>query len=110
MTRTSKSDTEIFAYPNGAPLVRFHPGKTIAAELKARKLTAHRAALMMRVPPNRLALILAGKRGISADTALRLARLFGVSAQFWMDLQSKYDLAAAERETGSRIAAEVEAA
>ena len=110
MTRTSKSDSSIFAYPNGLPLPPVHPGRTIASELKARALSAHRAALMMRVPPNRLALILAGKRGISADTALRLARLFGVSASFWMGLQSQYDLAAAELEIGAKIAAEVEAA
>ena len=87
-----------------------HPGLTIAAELKARDITAHRAALMMRVPPNRLGLILAGRLGITADTALRLARFFGTSAQFWMNLQSQYDLAVAEREHAIKIAAEVEAA
>jgi len=55
-------------------------------------------------------LILAGKRGISADTALRLAHLFSTSAQFWMSLQLQYDLTVAEREKGEKIAREVEAA
>jgi addiction module HigA family antidote len=54
--------------------------------------------------------IIAGKRGISADTALRLARLFGTSGQFWMNMQLQYDLALAAREHGQRIATEVEAA
>jgi addiction module HigA family antidote len=110
MTRTAKNDGTIFQFPDGIPLAPIHPGRTIAAELKARGITGHRAAMMMRVPANRLALILAGRRGISADTALRLARLFGVSAPFWMNLQSNYDLAIAARDHGHRIDAEVEAA
>ncbi len=110
MTRIGKRDDIVFEMPHGLSLPPVHPGLTIAAELKTREVTAHRAALMMRVPPNRLGLILNRRRGITADTALRLARLFGTSAQFWMNLQSQYDLAVAERETGSKIASEVEAA
>jgi len=64
--------------------------------------------LALRVPSGRIAAILNGKRAVSAETALRLARHFGVSAQFWMNLQSRYDLALAERELGARVAAEVE--
>ena len=107
MTHT---EDEIFEFPEGPALEPVHPGKTVAAELRARKLSAHRAALMMRIPPNRLSMIIAGKRRISADTALRLARLLGTSAQFWMNLQTQYDIAMAERAHGERIAREVEAA
>ncbi len=110
MTRTGRRDETIFATADGISLPPVRPGLTVAAELEARGISAHRAALMMRVPPNRLGLILAGRRSITADTALRLARLFGTSAQFWMNLQSHYDLAVAEREHGRKIAAEVEAA
>ena len=103
----TRIDGEVFEFPAGISLAPTHPGRTIAAELVARDLTAHRAALKMRVPANRLGHIVAGERGI---TALRLARLFGTSALFWMNLQSQYDLAVAERDHGSRISAEVEAA
>lgn len=106
MTPTDDAD-EVFAFPEGIPLHPVHPGRTIGAELAARRLTAHRAALLMRIPPNRLSQILAGKRGITADTALRLARLLGPSAQFWMTLQTQYDLATTERERGQTIMAEV---
>jgi addiction module HigA family antidote len=108
MTRID--DDEVFEFPMGIALQPTHPGRTIASELVSRNLTAHRAAMKMRVPPNRLGHIVAGERGITADTALRLARLFGTSALFWMNLQSQYDLAVAERDHGSRISAEVEAA
>jgi len=98
-----------YEHPDGLALAPVHPGRTIAAELEAWKLSPHAAALKMRIPPNRLSLIVAGRRGISADTALRLARLLGTSAEFWMSLQSQYDLAVAEREADEKIAKEVEA-
>lgn len=107
MTRTND---EIFDLPQDFLLPPVHPGKTVARELAARELTPHRAALMMRIPPNRLSLIVSGRRGITADTALRLARLFGTGAQFWMNLQMYHDLATTEMEKGARIATEVEAA
>ena len=106
----TRIDNDIFELPQGIRLTPIHPGHTIADELAARNLTAHRAALKMRVPPNRLALIINGCRGITADTALRLARLLGSSAQFWMDLQTQYDLAVTERDHGNQIVTEVEAA
>lgn len=109
-TRATRAKTDVFVLPDGVSLPPIHPGQTIAAELAARDLTAHRAALKMRMPPNRLGLILQGRRGISADTALRLSLLFGNSAQFWMNLQTQHDLAVASRAHGKRIAAEVEAA
>jgi addiction module HigA family antidote len=72
-------------------------------ELEARKLSANRLALDLGVPSGRITDILNGRRSISADTALRLARYFGNSAQFWLDLQSQYDIAIAEREHGAEI-------
>jgi antitoxin HigA-1 len=107
MTRT---DDRIYEFPQGLMLAPVHPGRTVAAELAARQLSAHRAALKMRIPPNRLALIVNERRGLTPDTALRLARLFGTSPQFWMNLQAHYDLAVAARDHGMRITAEVEAA
>ncbi len=77
-------------------------------ELASRDLSANRLALALRVPSGRLTDILNGKRGISPDTALRLGRFFGNSARFWLNLQTNYELAVAQRESGARIAAEVE--
>ncbi|MDT8449195.1 MAG: HigA family addiction module antitoxin [Wenzhouxiangellaceae bacterium] len=85
-----------------------HPGRILKRELAAREMSANRLALALRVPSGRLSDILNGKRGISPDTALRLGRFFGNSARFWLNLQTSYELALAERELGERIAAEVE--
>ncbi len=84
-----------------------HPGRTLKRELAARELSANRLALSLRLPSGRITDILNGKRGISPDTALRLARYFGNSAIFWLNLQTNYELAVAERETGQRINEEV---
>ena len=73
-------------------------------------MSANRLALALRVPSGRITSILNGKRVISADTALRLARHLGTSAQFWLNLQTRHDLAVAERDHGARIAAEVDRA
>jgi len=85
-----------------------HPGRILKRELASRDLSANRLALSLRVPSGRLTDILNGKRGISPDTALRLGRFFGNSARFWLNLQTSYELAVAEREHGAQIAAEVE--
>ena len=87
-----------------------HPGRILKREITARKLSANKLALALRVPSGRITQILNQKRGISAETALRLAQYFGNSAQFWMNLQARYELAVAEREMGSRISVEVEQA
>jgi addiction module HigA family antidote len=84
-----------------------HPGRILKRELSARGLSANGLALALHVPSGRITTILNGKRAISPETALRLARYFGNSAQLWMNLQSRYDLALAEQELGERIAAEV---
>ncbi len=87
-----------------------HPGRILKEELEARGLSANRLALDLGVPANRITGILNGKRAVSADTALRLARYLGASAQFWVNLQSHYDLEVAERERGEEIRRSVRAA
>ena len=76
-------------------------------ELKARELSANRLALDLSVPSGRITDILNGRRSITADTAVRLGRYFGNRAQFWLDLQSQYDIAVIERERGAEIAKRV---
>jgi antitoxin HigA-1 len=91
-------------------MIPVHPGRVLKRELTARELSANRLALSLRLPSGRITEILNGKRGISPETALRLARYFGNSPRFWLNLQSNYELAVAEREIGERITAEVDPA
>ena len=79
-----------------------HPGRLLKRELAARKLSANRLSLDIGVPSGRITDILNGRRSITADTAVRLGRYFGNAAQFWLDLQSQYDIAVVEREKGER--------
>lgn len=88
-------------------LTPIHPGEVLDDLLREAGLTGNALALALRVPANRIGAIVNGQRGITADTALRLARYFGTSAQMWVNLQSKYDLAVAEDTFGRRIAHEV---
>ena len=83
-----------------APIV--HPGRLLKRELTARRLSANRLSLDIGVPSGRITDILGGRRAITADTAVRLGRYFGNSAQFWLDLQSQYDIGVVERERGPR--------
>jgi len=80
-----------------------HPGRLLKRELGARKLSANRLALDLGVPSGRITDILNGRRGITADTAVRLGRYFGNSAQFWLNLQGQYDIAVVERDKGVDI-------
>jgi addiction module HigA family antidote len=84
-----------------------HPGRFLKRELSARGLSANRLALDLGVPSGRVTDILNGRRSITADTAVRLGRYFGNRPQFWLDLQSQYDIAAIERERGAEIAKRV---
>jgi len=80
------------------------PGVLLREEwLEPLGITAYRLARDIGVPPNRVTAILAGQRGITADTALRLARYFGTDAQSWMNLQARYDLAMEQRAHGEEI-------
>lgn len=105
-----KDDQKIYEYPTGITIAPVHPGETLAGEMAARGLSANALALKLRVPANRLTGILRGERAISAETALRLGRYFGTGAAFWVTLQARYDLARAERDFGTTILREVEAA
>jgi addiction module HigA family antidote len=80
-----------------------HPGEILADELEEIGLSAKRLADVIEVPPNRLYQVLAGKRNVTADTALRLAQYFGMSPDFWMNLQSAYELDLARRRLGKAI-------
>ena len=85
-----------------------HPGEVLLEEfLKPMGISQNRLALNIGVPARRINEIVLGKRGITADTALRLARFFGTSAQFWTGLQSQYDLDVAAEALGGRLEREV---
>ena len=82
-----------------------HPGKHLAEELKALGMSAAEFARQLDVPTNRITQILHGRRSVTGDTALRLAHFFGTSAQFWLNLQSLYEIRLAEQEVGKSIKA-----
>src|SRR3990172_2357880 len=89
-------------------LAPIHPGEILREELLGPLgLSASRLARDLRVPVTRITEILHGRRGITADTALRLARYFGTTARFWMNLQLAYDLEVAERDVTPLIEREV---
>ena len=79
-----------------------HPGAFLADELEALNMTAAQLAKTLHVPPNRIYQILAGKRALTADKALRLSQWLGTSAKLWLNLQKLYELRLAERETGEQ--------
>lgn len=85
------------------PRTPIHPGEILADELIDLGISAAELARILGVPPNRISQIIAGKRAISADTALRLARYFGTSADLWMNLQKTYELDLAREEMGRSI-------
>ncbi len=80
-----------------------HPGEILREELAERGLSASALAKALGVPANRITGILNGTRALTADTALRLARYFGTSAEFWMNLQQAYELRRARKENGKAI-------
>jgi antitoxin HigA-1 len=88
-------------------LAPIHPGEILKTVLQDAGLNAHQTALSLRIPANRLTAILNGKRALTADTAMRLARFFGTSAEMWINLQARYDLHLAEDKLSSKVAEEV---
>jgi addiction module HigA family antidote len=87
-----------------------HPGEVLLEEfLKPMGISQYRLAKDTRVPPRRINEIVHGNRAVTADTALRLGRYFGVSPQFWLNLQTHFDLALTEEQIGDRIDHEVHA-
>ena len=85
------------------PQLAIHPGEHLAEELKELNMSAAALARQLQVPTNRITQILNGRRDITADTALRLAHFFGTSAEFWINLQSFYDLRIAQQKAGKSI-------
>jgi addiction module HigA family antidote len=83
--------------------VAIHPGEHLAEELEALDMSAAELARRLRVPTNRVTSIVNGQRAISGDTALRLAHFFGTTPQFWLNLQSLYDIRLAEAKSGKAI-------
>jgi antitoxin HigA-1 len=84
-------------------VIAIHPGEHLAEELEALGMSASELARKLDVPPNRITGILNGQRGLTGDSALRLAHFFGTSAEFWLNLQSLYDLRIAQQKVGKSI-------
>ena len=84
-----------------------HPGEILRQELEAMGLSAKAFAEALDVPANRVTAILSAQRGVTADTALRLARYLGTSPEFWLNLQKSYELRVAEIEKGKEITRKV---
>ena len=100
--------TDFSSVTTGNQLELVRPGDILLHDfMQPLGLSANALATALHVPTNRITAILASMRGVSADTALRLARYFGTTPQFWMNLQSNYDLRLAESKVGDRIRAEI---
>ena len=93
---------------SGKKLAPVHPGEILLHDfIEPMELTRYKVAKFTNVPQRRIDEICTGNRAITADTAMRLGRLFGMSAQTWMNLQAQYDLEVAENEQGKKIDREV---
>ncbi len=86
-------------------ITSIHPGEHLAEELRELRMSAAELARHLKVPTNRITEILHGQRAITGDTALRLAHFFGTTAEFWLNLQSLYEIRLAERKSGKSIKA-----
>ena len=91
-------------------MLAVHPGQALRLEMDARSLSANALALALRVPSGRITDILAGKRAVTPETALRLGRYFRTGSALWLNMQTAYDLATTENELGERIKHEVQPA
>ena len=101
----SSTTTKAAATPNR---VTTHPGEVLREEfLKPLGISVHALALALRVPATRVGAIVKGERAVTADTALRLARFFGTSAEFWINLQAMHDLTKARMQSGGAIQRDV---
>ncbi|MCY4456090.1 MAG: HigA family addiction module antitoxin [Chloroflexi bacterium] len=80
-----------------------HPGEVLKGELAEFDVTPTEFARQIDVPPNRISQIIAGKRNVTSDTALRFGHWFGVDPQFWLNLQTQFDLATAEASVGAAV-------
>jgi addiction module HigA family antidote len=87
------------------PVTAIHPGEHLAEELAELGMSAAELARRLDVPTNRITEILNGRRAITGDTALRLGHFFGTTAEFWLNLQSLYEIRVAQRKAGRSIRA-----
>ncbi len=86
-----------------------HPGEILREEFLAPlHMSANRLAIALRVPANRITEIINGNRGVTAETALRLARFLGTTPEFWLNLQQAYEIRSVEHEMGNQILREIE--
>jgi addiction module HigA family antidote len=85
------------------PVTAIHPGEHLAEELSELGMSAAELARRLEVPTNRITEILNGRRAVTGDTALRLAHFFGTTAEFWLNLQSLYEIRLAQRKAGKSI-------
>lgn len=85
------------------PITAIHPGEHLAEELETLKMSAAELARQLKVPTNRITEILNGRRAITGDTALRLGHFFGTSAEFWLNLQTLFELRLAEKKAWKSI-------
>ena len=85
------------------PITAIHPGEHLAEELEELGMSAAELARQLKVPTNRVTGILNGQRAVTGDTALRLGHFFGTSPEFWLNLQSLYELRMAEQKAGKSI-------
>lgn len=102
-----RGEVDLSAVTTGKRLPPIHPGEHLAEFLRDHAITEYRLATDISVPPRRINEIIKGLRGISAYTALRLARYFGTSVELWMNLQSHYDIERAKAALRGRLAKEV---
>ncbi len=101
----SSTTTRAIATPNR---VTVHPGEVLNEEfLKPLGMSVNALAIALRIPATRIGAIVKGERAVTADTALRLARFYGTSPEFWMNLQAMHDLTKARMECGEAIARDV---
>jgi addiction module HigA family antidote len=106
--RKAVAGMDFSAVSTGRKLKPVHPGEVLLKDfIEPMALTRYKVAKAISVPQRRVDEICAGNRAMSADTALRLGRLFGMDAQVWMNLQAQYDLDVAQRELRKRLDSEV---
>ena len=106
--RKALARTDFSGVTTGKRLKPVHPGEVLLKDfIEPMALTRYKVAKSIHVPQRRIDEICTGQRAMSADTALRLGRLFGMDAQVWMNLQAQYDLEVAERELRERLDMEV---
>ncbi len=107
LNRDDIMTTDLTAVTTGEQLEIIHPGVHLQDYIEGAGITQYRLAKAIHVPPRRINEIIHGKRSITADTALRLGRYFRTSPQFWMNLQTAYDLAVAETKIGTHLNKEI---